>query len=68
MRISCPGCGRTLKAGKCPNCGKPPMASQLKWALLSLVGIIVLAVMTLRSGDAIDPGAKKNPPAAAPAR
>jgi len=44
------------------------MASQLKWALLSLVGIIVLAVMTLRSGDAIDPGAKKNPPAAAPAR
>lgn len=42
------------------------MASQLKWALLSLVAIIVLAVMSIRSGEAIDPGAKKPPPAAAP--
>ena len=67
MRISCPGCGRTVVAGKCPNCGKPPMTSQLKWALLSLVGIIVLAVLTLRGGAAIDPNAKK-PAIAAPAR
>lgn len=66
MRISCPGCGRAVIAGKCPNCGKPPMASQLKWALLSLVAIIVLAVMSIRGGEAIDPGAKKPPPAAAP--
>ena len=43
------------------------MTSQLKWALLSLIAIIVLAVLTLRGGDAIDPGAKKPPAAAAPA-
>jgi hypothetical protein len=43
------------------------MTSQLKWALLSLVAIIVLAVMSMRSGPAIDPGAKKPPAAAAPA-
>jgi len=67
MRISCPGCGRTLNAGKCPSCGKPPMASQLKWALLSLVAVIALAVMSLSGGKSIDP-AKKTPPAAAPAR
>ena len=66
-RISCPGCGRTVIAGKCSNCGKPPMASQLKWALLSLVAIIVLAVMSLSGGAAISPGAKKPPAAAAPA-
>ncbi len=42
------------------------MTSQLKWALLSLIAIIVLAVMSIRSGDAIDPSAKKPPPAAAP--
>lgn len=44
------------------------MASQLKWALLALVGIIVLAVMSLRGGAAIDPSSKKPPAAAAPAR
>jgi hypothetical protein len=44
------------------------MASQLKLALLSLVAIVVLAVMALRSGEAIDPGAKKPPAAAAPKR
>ena len=43
------------------------MTSQLKWALLALVAIIVLAVLTLRGGDAIDPGTRK-PAAAAPAR
>ena len=42
------------------------MASQLKWALLSLIAIVVLAVMSLRSGETIDPSAKKPPPAAAP--
>jgi hypothetical protein len=42
------------------------MTSQLKWALLALIAIIVLGVMSVRSGDAIDPGAKKPPPAAAP--
>jgi hypothetical protein len=44
------------------------MSSQLKWALLSLVAIIVLAAMTLRGGAAIDPNSKKAPAAAAPAR
>jgi hypothetical protein len=67
MRILCPGCGRTTVAGRCPNCGKPPMTSQLKWALLALVAIIVLAVMAMRGGDSIDPSVKK-PAAAAPAR
>jgi hypothetical protein len=43
------------------------MTSQLKWALLSLVAIVVLAVLTLRGGDAISPGAKSKPAAAAPA-
>lgn len=43
------------------------MASQLKWALLSLVAIIVLAWISLSGGDSIDPNAKK-PVAGAPAR
>ncbi len=42
------------------------MASQLKWALLSLVAIIVLAVMSLSGGASIDPSAKKPPAAAKP--
>ena len=67
MRISCPGCGRTTVAGRCPNCGKPPMTSQLKRALLALVAIIVLGVMSMRGGDPIDPSVKK-PAAPAPAR
>lgn len=67
MRISCPGCGRTTIAGKCPNCGKPPMTSQLKWALLALVAIIVLGVLSMRGGDPIEPGVKK-PAAAAPSQ
>lgn len=67
MRISCPGCGRTTVAGKCSNCGKPPMTSQLKWALLSLVVIVVLAALSMRGGDPIDPSAKK-PAVAAPAQ
>jgi hypothetical protein len=66
MRISCPGCGRTTVAGQCPNCGKPPMASQLKWALIALVGIIVLAALSMRGGDPIEAG--KKPGAAAPSR
>jgi hypothetical protein len=68
MRIPCPGCRRILVAGRCPNCGKPPMASQLKLALLSLVVLVVLAVMSLSGGAAIAPGAKEGPPAAAPAK
>lgn len=67
MRISCTGCGRTTVAGMCPNCGKPPMASQLKLALVALVVIIILAVMSMRGGDPIEAGVKK-PAAAAPAR
>lgn len=67
MRRSCPGCGRTVVAGQCPNCGKPPMTSQLKWALLALVAVVVLAAMSLTGGGAIDAGAKK-PAASAPAR
>jgi len=43
------------------------MTSQLKWALLALLAIIVLGVMAMRGGDPIDPSAKK-PAAAAPAR
>jgi hypothetical protein len=43
------------------------MTSQLKWALLALVGIVALAAMSLSGGAAIDPGAKKPPTAAAPA-
>jgi hypothetical protein len=68
MRISCPGCGQTVVAGKCPNCGKPPLSSQLKLALLSLVVIVVLGVITMSGGDSIDPNAKKAPaaPTAAP--
>jgi hypothetical protein len=65
MRISCPGCGRTEVAGRCSNCGKPPMSSQLKLALLALVAIIAMAVMTLNGGAAITPG--KKPAAATPA-
>ena len=66
-RIPCPGCGRTTVAGKCPNCGKPPMTSQLKWALLALVVLIVLGVLAMRGGDPIEAGVKK-PATAAPAR
>ena len=62
MRIRCPGCGQTEVEGRCPKCGKPPMSSQLKWALLSFVAVVVLAVLSLRGGPDIDP-AKKNPPA-----
>ena len=43
------------------------MASQLKWALLSLVAIIILAVMSLSGGAPVDPAAKKSPAAAKPA-
>jgi hypothetical protein len=43
------------------------MTSQLKWALLALVALIVLGVLSMRGGDPIEPGAKK-PAAAAPAR
>lgn len=43
------------------------MTSQLKWALLALVALIVLGVLSMRGGDSIDPSAKK-PAAAAPAR
>ncbi len=50
MRNSCPKCGRTNVAGKCRDCGKPPMTSKLKYALLALLVIIVLAVMTMRGG------------------
>ena len=66
MRIPCTGCGRTTVAGRCPDCGKPPMSAQLKLALLSLVVIIVLAVMATRGGDPINPSTKK-PAATAPA-
>ena len=65
MRILCPGCGRTTVEGRCPNCGKPPMAAQLKMALLALLAIIVLGAMSLMSGG-IDADAKKKPAAAAP--
>lgn len=68
MRISCPGCGRTQIGGRCPNCGKPPMSSKLKWTLLSFVAIVVLAVLSMRGGDRIDPNAKKVPAAATPAK
>lgn len=68
MRISCPGCGRTTVAGKCPNCGKPPMTSQLKWSLLALVAIIVLGVLAMRGGDPIEAGGKKPAVAATPAK
>lgn len=43
------------------------MTSQLKWALLALVAIIVLGVMAMRGGDPIEAGAKK-PAATAPAK
>lgn len=42
------------------------MASNLKWALLSLAALIAVAVLSLTGGPPIDTGAKK-PPAAAPA-
>jgi len=44
------------------------MTSQLKWALLALVAIVVLATMAMRDGPAINPNAKKPPAAPAPAR
>lgn len=68
MRRSCPGCGRKVVAGQCPKCGKPPMTFQLKWALLALVAVVVLAAMSLTGGGAIDAGADKKPAAAAPAQ
>lgn len=43
------------------------MTSQLKWALLALLGLIILGVMSMRGGDPIEAGVKK-PAAAAPAR
>jgi len=43
------------------------MTSQLKWALLALVVLIVLGVLAMRGGDPIEAGVKK-PAAAAPAR
>ena len=43
------------------------MTSQLKWALVGLLVIIVLGVMAMRGGDPIEAGVKK-PAAAAPAR
>ena len=43
------------------------MTSQLKWALIALVAIIVLGVLAMRGGDPIEAGGKK-PAAAAPAR
>ena len=42
------------------------MTSQLKWALLALVAIIVLAGLSMRGGDPIEAG--KKPAAAAPSR
>ena len=65
MRILCPGCGRVTAEGRCPNCGKPPMAAQLKWALLALAAVIVLGWMSVMGGAAIEPNAKKPPAAAA---
>jgi hypothetical protein len=46
------------------------MASKLKWTLLSLVGIIVLAVMSMIAGARSDAAAKKEkePPTASPSR
>lgn len=34
------------------------MTSQLKWALIALVAIIILAVMSMKSGDPVEPGGK----------
>jgi hypothetical protein len=50
----------------CPSCGKPPMSSKLKWTLLSFIAIVVLAVLSMRGGDPVDPNTKKPPVAAAP--
>lgn len=67
MRILCPGCGQTTTAGRCPNCGKPPMARELKLSLLALLAVIVLGYLSMRGGDPIDPTSKK-PAKAAPAK
>lgn len=43
------------------------MASKLKWSLLSLLTVVVLAVLSMIGSAASNPGDKKEPPAVAPA-
>lgn len=67
MRVRCPGCGGKVIGGKCAKCGTPPLSNQLKWTLLSLVGVAILAALSFLGGDPIDSGAKKKAePAASP--
>ena len=65
MRILCTSCGKITVEGRCPNCGKPPMAAQLKMALLALLAVVVLGAMSLMAGVS-DTDPKKKPAAAAP--